>query len=45
MNMTSNCDVTKTEHQKQMSTVCHRMKPPHENFLRTPLLLPMYKCS
>jgi len=37
MNMTSNCDITKTTHQKQMTTICHWMKPPHEYFLRTPL--------
>jgi len=28
MNMTSNCDVTKTAHHKQMTTMCHWMKPP-----------------
>jgi len=37
MNITSNCDVTKTAHHKQMTTICHRMKAPHENFLCTPL--------
>jgi len=37
MNMTSNCDVTKSAHQIQMTTICHWMKTPHENFLRTPL--------
>jgi len=38
MTMTSNCDVTYSLHQIQTSTICHWMKPPHENFLRTPLL-------
>jgi len=32
-------DVTISAHQIQMTTLCHWMKPPHENFLRTPLLL------
>jgi len=35
--MTSNCDVTISAHQIQMTTLCHWMKPPHENFLRMPL--------
>jgi len=36
--VTSNCDVTNSPHQIQMTTLCHWMKPPpHENFLRTPL--------
>jgi len=30
------CDVTNSEHQIQMTTICHWMKPPHENFLHTP---------
>jgi len=38
--MTSNCDVTKSAHQMQMTTICHRMKRPHENFQRTPLTTP-----
>ena len=37
MNMTLNCDGTNSAHQMQMSTICHWMKTPHENFLRTPL--------
>jgi len=38
--MTSNCDVTKSEHQIQiMTTICHLMDPPHKNFLRVPLLV------
>ena len=28
MKMTSNCDVTKTAHHKQTTTICHWMKPP-----------------
>jgi len=36
--MTSNCDVTISPHQIQMTPLCHWMKAPHENFLRTPLL-------
>jgi len=36
MNMTSNCDVTKSAHQIQMTTMCLN-ETPHENFLRTPL--------
>ena len=43
MNMTSNCDVTKTAHHKQMTTICYGTKPPHENFLRTPLSSPIYQ--
>jgi len=35
--MTSNCDVTNSAQQIQMTTLCHWMKSPHENFLRTPL--------
>ena len=35
--MTSNCYVTNSAQQIQMTTLCHWMKPPHENFLRTPL--------
>jgi len=27
MNMTSNFDVTKTAHHKQMTTICHCMQP------------------
>ena len=34
--MTSNCDVTNSAHQIQMTTLCRWMNPPHENFLRTP---------
>jgi len=26
--MTSNCDITKTTHHKQTSTICHWMNPP-----------------
>ena len=37
--MTSNCDVTNSAQQIQMTTLCYWMKPPHENFLRTPLSL------
>jgi len=37
MNMTSNCDVTNSAHQTQMTTICHWMKSPHGKFLRTPL--------
>jgi len=37
MNMTSNYDVTNSAYQIQMTTVCHGMKIPYENFLRTPL--------
>ena len=37
MNMTSKCDATNSSQQIQMTTTCHWMKPPHENFLRTPL--------
>jgi len=33
--MTSNCDVTNSAHHIQMTTLCHWMKPLHENFLRT----------
>ena len=32
MNMTSNCDVTKAAHQKQMTTLCHWMNPPMKIF-------------
>jgi len=32
MNMTSNCDVTKTTHHKQMKTVCHWITPPMRIF-------------
>ena len=38
MNMTSNCDVIKTAHHKQMTIICHWTNPPHENFWRTPLV-------
>jgi len=38
MNITSNCDVTNSPYQIQTTTIRHWMKPPHENFLRTPLL-------
>ena len=37
MNMTSNCDVTNSGHQIQMTIIYHWMNPPHEDFLRTPL--------
>jgi len=37
MEMTSYCDVTNSEHQIQMTTIWPWTKPPHENFLRTPL--------
>ena len=43
MNMTSNCDVT-TTHIKKMTTIRHWFKPPHENFLRTPLS-EAHKCA
>jgi len=36
--MTSKCDVTNSAQQIQMTALCHWMKPPHENFLRTPLV-------
>ena len=39
MNTTSYCDGTNSAPRIQMTTICHWMKPPHENFLRTPLLL------
>jgi len=35
--MTSNCDVTNSAHELEMTTTCHGMTPPHENFLLTPL--------
>ena len=35
--MTSNCDVTNSEHQIQMTTIRPWTKPPPMNFLRTPL--------
>ena len=38
MEMTSNCDVINSAHQKQITTIWPWTKPPHENFLRTPLL-------
>ena len=41
MEMTSNCDVTNGEHQIQMTTIWPWIKPPHENFLRTPLCWPI----
>jgi len=31
-NMTSNCDLTNSAHQMQMTTICHWMKPPMKNF-------------
>ena len=37
MEMTSNCDVTKSAQQIQMTTIWPWTKPSHENFLRTPL--------
>jgi len=37
MTMTSNCDITNSAHQIQMTTMCHWMKPSHESFLRRPL--------
>jgi len=39
MNMTSTCDVTKIAHQIQMTTIRHWMNSPHEDFLRTTLLV------
>jgi len=39
MYMTSNCDVTNSAHQIKMTTIWPWTKNPHENFLRTPLLL------
>jgi len=36
--MTSNCDVTSSANQIQMTTISSLPKPPHENFLRTPLV-------
>jgi len=40
MNTTSNCDVTNSGHETEMTTICHWMKlSPQENFLRTPLLV------
>jgi len=38
MEMTSNCDVTNSTHQIQMTTIWPWTKPPHGNFLRTPLV-------
>jgi len=38
MNVTSNCDVTISAHQTQLTTICHWMKSLHENYLRMPLL-------
>jgi len=32
MNVTSNCDVTKTAHHKQMTTICNWMNPPMKIF-------------
>ena len=32
MSMTSNCDVTNSAHQIQMTTICHWMKPPPWKF-------------
>jgi len=32
MNMASNCDVTNSAHQIQMTTTCHWMNPPMKNF-------------
>ena len=32
MNMTSNCDVTNSAHQTQMTTICHWMNPPMKIF-------------
>ena len=37
MEVTSNCDVTNSAHQMQMTTIWPWTKTPHENFLRTPL--------
>ena len=42
MNMTSNCDVTKSAHQVQMTNICHWMNP-HETFLRNPLNITQYR--
>ena len=38
MDMSSNCDVTNSAHQIQMTTIWPWTKNPHENFLRTPLI-------
>ena len=43
MEMTSNCDVTNSAHQKQITTIWPWTKSPHENFLRTPLLAVVLK--
>ena len=32
MNVTSNCDLTNSAHQRQMTTPCHLNETPHENF-------------
>jgi len=40
MEMTSNCDVTDSAHQIQMTTIWPWTKRPHENFLRTTLPKP-----
>jgi len=34
----------KSPHQIQMTTICHWMKPPHGNFLRTPLFTKSLFC-
>jgi len=39
MNMTSNYDVTNNVYQIQMAPYATEWNPPHENFLRTPMLL------
>ena len=45
MNMASNCDVTKTAHQQTNENhIPVNETPPNENFLRTPLDMPI-KCS
>ena len=36
MTLASNCEVTHSAHQIQMTAICHWMKPHNENFLRTP---------
>jgi len=41
--MTSNCDVTSSANQIQLTTIWSLPKPPHENFLRTPLLMDLSK--
>jgi len=44
MNMTSNCDVRNSAHQTQMTTICHRMKPPMKSFCVRHCLSIYYYC-